>query len=286
VPGASRSIKRKDFDDMVAVLPVADPNIFSAAQRIMLAQTQLQIAQSAPQMHNMYEAYYRVYAAMNVRDIDGILRPQHTNIPKDPAQENADLLDMMELKAFAGQQHDAHIFSHLVMGMSPIIQTMPQSVLALQKHILEHVRLKAEEDVEAELFKQYGSDPDRMVSAIQREGMIALKIAEYMQQVRDMQNQLAGGGGPDPIVALKEAEIQQRAQADQADQQIARERLQLDAAKMQQNTAINQQRIQSQENIADLRANVARERANMMAVQQARSNQIQQINARRKPNAA
>jgi hypothetical protein len=87
-------------------------------------------------------------------------------------------------------------------------------------------------------------------------------------------------------VALKEAEIQQRAQADQADQQIARERLQLDAAKMQQNTAINQQRIQSQENIADLRANVARERANMMAVQQARSNQIQQINARRKPNAA
>jgi hypothetical protein len=281
VPGASRNIKRKDFDDMVAVLPVADPNIFSAAQRIMLAQTQLQIAQSAPQMHNMYEAYYRVYAAMNVRDIDGILRPQHTNIPKDPAQENSDLLDMMELKAFAGQQHDAHIFSHLVMGMSPILQTMPQSILALQKHILEHVRLKAEEDVEAELFKQYGSDPDRMVSAIQREGMIALKIAEYMQQVRDMQNQLAGGGGPDPIVALKEAEIQQRAAADQADQQIARERLQLDAAKMQQNTAINQQRIQSQENIADLRANVARERANMMAVQQARSNQIQQINARR-----
>lgn len=282
VPGASRSIKRRDFDNMVAVLPVADPNIFSAAQRIMLAQTQLQIAQSAPQMHNMYEAYYRVYAAMNVRDIDGILRPQHTNIPKDPAQENADLLDMMELKAFAGQQHDAHIFSHLVMGMSPIIQTMPQSVLALQKHILEHVRLKAEEDTEAELFKQYGNDPDRMVSEIQREGMIAIKVAEYMQQVRDMQNTLAGGGGPDPIVALKEAEIQQRAQADQADNQIAQQRLQLDAQKIQQTAQANQARIQSQENIAELRATVARERAGMMAQQQERSNQIQQINARRR----
>jgi chaperonin GroES len=79
VPGASRKIKKKDFNNMVAVLPVADPNIFSTAQRITLAQTQLQLAQSAPQMHNMYEAYYRVYAALNVRDIDGILRPpQHT----------------------------------------------------------------------------------------------------------------------------------------------------------------------------------------------------------------
>jgi hypothetical protein len=265
----------------VAVLPVADPNIFSAAQRIMLAQTQLQVAQSAPQMHNMYEAYYRVYAAMNVRDIDGILRPQHTNIPKDPAQENSDLLDMMELKAFAGQQHDAHIFSHLVMGMSPIMQTMPQSISSLQKHILQHVRLKAEEDTEAELFKDYGNDPDHMVSEIQREGMIAIKVAEGMQAVRDMQNSLAGGGGPDPIIQLKEAEIQQRAQADQANNQIAEKRLQLDSTKIQQAGQANQARIQSQENIAQLRAEVARERVEKMAVQQQRNNEIQQMNARR-----
>lgn len=283
VPGASRSIKRKDFNDMVAVLPVADPNIFSTAQRIMLAQTQLQIAQSAPQMHNMYEAYYRVYQSMNVRDIDSILRPQNSNIPKDPAQENADVLDMMELKAFAGQQHDAHIFAHLIMGMSPILETMPQGLVTIQKHILEHVRLKAEEDVEAELFKTYGNDPDRMVSAIQREGMIALKVAEGMQQVREMQDMLAGGGGgPDPIIQLKQAEIDQRAQADAADNQIAQERLRLEASKAQQNAQFNQARIQSQENIAQLRATVARERADMMAQQQARNNQIQQINATRR----
>jgi len=279
VPGASRSIKRKDFNDMVAVLPVADPNIFSTAQRIMLAQTQLQIAQSAPQMHNMYEAYYRVYQAMNVRDIDGILKPQHTNIPKDPAQENADVLDMIELKAFAGQQHDAHIFAHLILGMSPVLETIPQAVLMIQKHILEHVRLKAEEDVEAELFQQYGNDPDRMISVIQREGMIALKVAEGMQAVRDMQGALSGGGeGPDPIIELKKAEIQQRGQADQADNQIAQQRLQLDMTKAQQNQQISQERIQSQENIAQLRANVARERADMMAQQQARATQVQQAN--------
>ena len=265
VPGASRSIKKQDFDTMVAVLPVADPNIFSGAQRITLAQTQLQLAQTAPQMHNMYEAYYRVYAALNVRDIDGILRPQNTQMPKDPATENADVLDGMQLKAFAGQQHDAHIMAHLIMGMSPILGSIPVAAATLQKHIFEHVRIKAEEDTEAELFMQYGSDPDKMVSAIQREGMIALKCAQYMQQVRDMQNQLAGGGGqPDPVIALKEKELEQNAAKDQADLKIDQEQIAVDREKLAQSQQQTQMRVQTQQNIADQRAQVARERAQIL----------------------
>ena len=271
VPGASRKIKKQDFDNMVAVLPVADPNIFSTAQRITLAQTQLQLAQSAPQMHNLYEAYYRVYASLNVRDIDGILRPQNTQMPKDPAQENADVLDMMELKAFAGQQHDAHIASHLIMGLSPMLAQIPQAAMTLQKHILSHVRLKAEEDVEAELFKAYGSDPDRMVSALQKEGMVAMKVAQYMQEVRDLQAQLTGGGGEaDPVVALKEKELELRAQEDQMDNQIDQQKLALDQQKIQANMQANQARIDSQLAIAQERANVARERAGLMEQQDVR----------------
>ena len=242
VPGASRKIKRADFNDMVSVLPVADPNIFSTAQRIQLAQMQLQLAQSAPNMHNMYEAYYRVYAALNVRDIDGILLPQNTQMPRDPATENADVLNNMQLKAFAGQQHDAHIATHLMMGLSPILQANPMSAMMLQRHILDHVRLKAEEDVEADLFKAYGTDPDRMVSQIQKEGMIAMRIAQYMQDVRTMQDQFTGGG-EDPIVALKQQELQQRAAADQADNQINQQRLALDQQRLQQRNQIDQQRL-------------------------------------------
>jgi len=242
VPGASRKIKRADFNDMVSVLPVADPNIFSTAQRIQLAQMQLQLAQSAPNMHNMYEAYYRVYAALNVRDIDGILLPQNTQMPRDPATENADVLNNMQLKAFAGQQHDAHIATHLMMGLSPILQANPMSAMMLQRHILDHVRLKAEEDVEADLFKAYGTDPDRMVSQIQKEGMIAMRIAQYMQDVRTMQDQFTGGG-EDPIVALKQQELQQRAAADQADNQIDQQRLALDQQRLQQRNQIDQQRL-------------------------------------------
>lgn len=247
VPGASRKVKKSDFNSMVGVQPVADPNIFSSAQRIQLAQMQLQLAQSAPNMHNMYEAYYRMYAALNIRDIDGVLLPQNTNTPRDPASENSDVLNGMKLKAFAGQQHDAHIATHLMMGLSPILQANPMAAAELQKHILDHVRLKAEEDVEAELFKAYGTDPDRLVSAIQKEGMVAIKIAMYMQEVRTMQDEMTGGEGPDPLIKLKEAEIQQRAQADQARIGIEQQRLALDQKKLQETTQINQQKLQLQQ---------------------------------------
>jgi hypothetical protein len=288
VPGASRKIKKADFNNLVAVQPVSDPNIFSSAQRLTLAQMQLQMAQTAPQMHNLYEAYYRVYTAMNVRDIDSILKPQRTQMPKDPATENGDVLDAMELKAFAGQQHDAHIASHLMMGLSPMLQAQPMAAMILQKHILEHVRLKAEEATEAELFMAYGKDPDRMVSDLQREASIALKTAMYMQEIRDLQNQLMGnqGQGPDPLVLLKEKELQIRAQDDQAQQQIDRQRLLVEQQRTQANQQANQARIQSQERIAAERATVARERAAMMDQNARRAQQVQAINQRRSRNAA
>lgn len=269
VPGASRKIKKADFNDMVAILPVADPNIFSTAQRITLAQTQLQMAQTAPQMHNMYEAFYRVYTALNVRDIDGILRPQSSQFPKDPATENADVLDTMELKAFAGQQHDAHIEAHLRMGVSPLLQANPMAASILQKHILQHVRIKAEEDVEVELFKAYGTDPDRMVSAIQKEGMIALKIAQFMADVKTMQDEILGTGAApaDPVVELKKQELDMRAKADAADAAANEKKLALQQEKLRQDAQGDQARIQSQDDIANERADIARERLAIMEQQ-------------------
>lgn len=232
VPGESRLIKARDFDDRIDVLPVSDPNIFSVAQRITMAQTQLQLAQSAPQMHNMYEAYRRMYEAIGVRDIDQILNTQNVDRPKDPASENAQALDGSPLKAFAGQQHDAHILTHLMFGFSPTVQNMPNVAVTLQKHIFDHLRLKAEEFVEAQLFTQYGTDPREMVSSLQREAMVALKVAEYFQEMKQMQNALAGDQS-DPLVEVKKMEIQQNAQNDQAKNTIAQARLQLDQQKAQ-----------------------------------------------------
>ena len=243
VPGETRSIKRKDFDERIDVLPVSDPNIFSVAQRITMAQTQLQLAQSNPQMHNMYEAYRRMYQAIGVRDIDGILNTQNVDKPKDPVSENSQALDGSPLKAFAGQQHDAHIMNHIMFGMSPLIGGMPQVAVTMQKHIFDHIRLKAEEATEAELFSQYGTDPDSMVSALQREAMIAIKTAEYYQEAKKMQTDLQGPPPEDPLVKVKEQEIQARAANDQAEDGNAKARIQLDAQKMQSDVALQQAKL-------------------------------------------
>jgi hypothetical protein len=204
-----------------------------------------------------------------VRDIDGILRPQSSQMPKDPATENADVLDSMELKAFAGQQHDAHIESHLRMGTSALLQANPMSAVILQKHILQHVRIKAEEDVEVELFKAYGTDPDRMVSAIQKEGMIALKVAQSMAEIKTLQDKILGLDQPptDPVVELKKQELDLRAKSDQADAANDEKKLALQQVKLQQDAQGDQARIASQDAIADERADIARERLDIMEQQ-------------------
>ena len=243
VPGETRSIKRLDFDDRIDVLPVSDPNIFSVAQRITMAQTQLQLAQSNPQMHNMYEAYRRMYQAIGVRDIDGILNTQNVDKPKDPVSENSQALDGSPLKAFAGQQHDAHIMNHILFGLSPMMGTMPQVAITIQKHIFDHIRLKAEETTEAELFAQYGTDPGSMVSALQREAMIAIKTAEYFQETKKLQTDLQGPPPEDPLVKVKEQEIQAKAANDQAKDGNEKAKIQLENQKMQSNVALEQAKL-------------------------------------------
>ena len=275
VPGESRYIKKKDFDDRIDVLPVSDPNIFSVAQRITLAQTQLQLAQSAPQMHNMYEAYRRMYEAIGVRDIDQILNTQNVDKPKDPASENAQALDGSPLKAFAGQQHDAHIMTHLMFGMSPLVASMPAVATNLQKHCFDHIRLKAEEWTEAELFRQYGTDPEGLVSPLQREAMVALKVAEFFQQMKQMQEQLSGNQ-EDPLVGLKKQELQQNAQRDQARTQIDQGRLALDQQRTQAEIADDQANLQLKAMTVQAKTGIDQANLNLQGAQHAA--QVQQQN--------
>ena len=117
VVGGQRVIKQQDFDDKIDVLPVADPNIFSQTQRISMAQTQLQLAQSNPPMHNMYAAFRNMYSAIGVKDIDSILPPPPQNMPKDPALEHIDALGGKQFQAFPGQDHRSHMTAHLNLSL-------------------------------------------------------------------------------------------------------------------------------------------------------------------------
>ena len=96
--------------------------------------------------------------------------------------------------------------------------------------------LKAEEDVEAELFKQYGADPKGLVSALQREAMVAVKTAQFFQEAKQLQTQMQGNQ-EDPLVGLKKQELQQNAQRDQAKTQLDQQHLQLDQQREQADQA-------------------------------------------------
>ena len=262
VVGAERTVKAEDFDDRVDILPVSDPNIFSLAQRVTLAQTELQLAQSAPELHNMYEAYRRMYTAVGVNDVDSILKPveQGEPAPKDPAVENSESLENLPLTVFQGQNHDAHIMAHLIFGSSPMVSQMPAVAMALQKHVMEHVSIKAKEQVALQAGQELQGQPPTEQQALDIESMVADLVAKGMQEVKSMSTQISGGGAPDPIIALKQQDLELRAQQDAAENQIDQARLSLDQQKAQNNAQLGAARIDSQEGIVAARIQAARER--------------------------
>ena len=225
-----------------------------------LAQTELQLAQSAPELHNLYEAYRRMYKAIGVRDVDTILKPadQGEPEPKDPAQENAEALDMIQLTAFQGQNHNAHIMSHLVFGSTGMVMQMPQVATSLQKHVMEHVALRAKEQVAAQMAQM--QEAPSMEQALEMESMVAELIAQGLQEVKAMSMQISGQGQPDPLVALKEQDLQLRAQRDANENAVDQARLQLDEQKATTNAALGEARIRSTEDIAQARIDAAKER--------------------------
>jgi len=264
VEGEDASVMATDFDDRVDVIPVSDPNVFSQAQRIVLAQTKLQLAGAAPELHNMYEVYRDMYDALGVRDIDRIMKaaPEDDSRPADPAQENIDALDMAQLEAFEGQNHQAHIMSHMVFGSTPMVAGMPPVAMALQKHIMEHVQISARERASAE-FEQITAQQGPAANPEQRmmefEGLVAQYIAEGMQQVKQLSQQVSGQG-PDPVVQLKEQELQLKAQAEQQDAQLDAAKLQLDQQTLQMRDRQFYDRLQAQAAQTQARIDAGRER--------------------------
>jgi len=197
VQGAQQSVFREDFSDNVDVVPVSDPNIFSTTQRIILAQTQLQMAQSAPQLHNMREAFRKMYLALNIRDIDDLLLPEFEPTPKDPVQENMDALMNVPLKAFIQQNHDAHIQAHMAFMQNPQMQQNPQAMSALQAHIQEHIALKYRVQME-QILAQQGIQlpqpgPDGQMPQLppEMESQIAMAAAQATQQITGQEQALA-----------------------------------------------------------------------------------------------
>ena len=255
VYGGERTIKQTDFDDRVDVLPVADPNIFSMSQRVTLAQTQLQIAQTNPQIHNLYEAYRRIYSALGTKQIDELLIKPPEPEPKDPAIENMEGLQMKLPKAFPEQDHEAHLEAHKTFMRSRMVQVNPQVYALFQGHISEHISQMATIQIlqvmreDPEMAQMEQQDPEGFNQ------MAASQIAKRINVLTQQLVQEEGGQQQDPLVALKQREldlkamdIQMRAKREEAklDQQQDQfeDRLDFDEEKLQTQAALQQQRKQ------------------------------------------
>lgn len=260
VDGGTPDIRADDFSPMVDVLPVSDPNIFSMAQRVVLAQEQLKLAQSAPELHNLYEAYRRMYSALGVQNIDDLLKPTPVPMAMNPAAEN-NLLMLVAAgageppKVFPGQDHDAHIAAHLGFTQLRVAkESMPVYAVLLQ-HIFEHVAVKSEEEARAEMQLPPMQPPtpdaqdDGMAANAELQSLISQKIAEYTIQFLETEKQQSGGS-EDPLVALKSRELDIREAQNKANEQEAQ-------AKLKQTAQLTDKKIQSAEDLAVFRAKVS-----------------------------
>tara|TARA_R100000935_G_scaffold1689_1_gene5190 strand:- start:3857 stop:6298 length:2442 start_codon:yes stop_codon:yes gene_type:complete len=245
VPGASREIKATDFDAKIDIIPVSDPNIFSMAQRVMLAQQELEMARAAPEIHDLREAYRRMYEALEVKNIDGLLPPQAEVPARDPITEQQSALTGQPIQAYVFQNHDAYIASHTAFLQNPMVQQNQSATIAVQANIQEHQAMKYRQQIEQVLGQPLpqmgeGEMPPEIMN------QIAAQAAQATQQVTGQEQALieaqqiqAQAAQTQPLVELKQAEIQQKAQSDQMKAEV-------DMMKQQSTEAIAEMKIAQQ----------------------------------------
>ena len=264
-------IKAQDFDQRVDVLPVSDPNIFSMSQRIALAQSELQLVQSNPEIHGgpqgLYQAYRKMYEALGVNNIDGILPPPPPPPPPaNAAKENQNALMGVPLQAFPEQDHQAHIEAHMALMSTPAMQLNPASIVSLQGHMQEHIGLMAEKQAQAQIMEripvEVQQNPEQMQMMMQQIKPQIDQIAAVM--IADMVESMAQAVEPpqdsDPLVDIRNQELQLKAADMQRKTSEFEARQELEREKERNNVLVDQQRIDVSEAALDDKTRIAEER--------------------------
>ena len=285
VVGGQREIFAQDFDARVDIVPIADPNIFSQTQRIQIAQTELQMAMSNPDLHNIYHAYRHMYEALGVKDVDILLPPPAPMQPMDPASENIMGLAGKKFQAFPKQDHQAHMRAHLQFMGTTMARNNPKALMKLQTNCMEHINLMAGEQVEVEFAKemqqmqqmsqmmqqmmqeqgpQVQQNPQFMQMQKQGEMMkVSIEarksqlIAEFMDDYAKAEKEILNQVDNDPILKLKDREIDLKARDQQSKEEQAEDKLNLERAKMLQNRDLTETKISENDKHQKLRASVS-----------------------------
>ena len=295
IVGGQREIFKTDFDERVDIIPIADPNIFSQSQRIQIAQTELQMAMSNPEMHNLYEAYRHMYEALGVKNIDQLLPPPAPMQPLDPASENIMALNNKKFQAFPKQDHQAHMQAHLQFMGTTMARNNPKTLMKLQQNCLEHITLMSGEQVEMEFteemqkLQQLGQQMQQMQQQMgpqtqqdpqfmqmQREGeqikgliesRKAQLIAEFMEDYAKAEKEILNQIENDPLLQLKDREIDLKAREEMRKEEEGESKLNLERAKMLQNRDLTETKISENDKHQKLRASVSLAKSGITGMQ-------------------
>jgi hypothetical protein len=284
VANGNATIKLTDFDENIDIFPVSNPDIFSQSQRIAMAQEMMALVQSNPQVHGpngIYESYKRMYAAIGVDNIEQILTPPPPTDPRplEAGFENNKLLLGQQAQAFGQQNHDAHIATHIALLKTPPVQMNAQVQALIHSHIMQHLQMKAdvlgEQQMPPDVLQQFQqiqqqaqqANPAEAEQLVQQAGdilaqfsapIMAQLITEYSQSVADPSDE-------DPLVAIRKQELALKGQELSLEQQQFLQEEQRKSQDAQRRINVDKERIESMEDIAELRDQTARARLEQQA---------------------
>ena len=257
-----RHAKQADYD-MVEIIPVSDPNAATMSQRVVQYQAVLQLSQMAPQIYDMPALHRQMLEVLGIRNAAKLVPTEDDQTPKDPITENMNALKLKPLKAFMYQDHTAHIQTHMNMMNDPAVAALigqnPQASLivgALQAHIAEHLGYQYRRQVQDAVGTPLPGPEEKIPEAM--EVQISKMVAEgsqivLAQSLQAKAQQQALQNAQDPIMMaemqklqIQQAEVQRKAQKDQADAALDAAKLQLDAQKAERTATIEAARIAAQ----------------------------------------
>ena len=253
----SRRAKKSDYD-RVDVIPVSDPNAATMSQKVVQYQAAFQLAQSAPQLYDMAQLHRQMLEVLGIKNAQKLVKLEEDNKPKDPVTENMDVVRMKPLKAFAYQDHQAHILTHQAFMQDPMTMKMvgqnpqaQQMLGAIQAHIAEHYAFMYRNLIEQQIGAPLPAPDAEEPLPEEFEAALSRMVAQAAQQLlmknqAQAQQEQAQQQAQDPVLQLQQQELQIKAQEVQRKAQ----KDQLDAKLRQQQQQIEQQRIQSQERSA------------------------------------
>jgi hypothetical protein len=282
-----QEVKGQDFDGRVDIIPVSDPNIFSQSQRITMAQELLQMVQSNPEIHGpmgMYEAYRRMYAALGVDNVESLLQPPpqpQPPMPVDAGLENSGLMMGAPAQAFAPQNHQAHVDAHRNLFLTTVVKENPAVQASIISHCMQHLQFMAAQMAQNQLPPELVQQQQQIEQAAnagqmppQQAQMMLSQIMTQQEQfsapilaqlVQDFLLSIGQGDEEDPLVQIRQRELDLRAQELKVDQENFEAKEAARAEEKLLENEIQKQRIAMSKEISDDKMDLAFDRLKQQA---------------------